>query len=87
MSMLNISEQIQVGFAGGRLCLKQGMEEMMCLSYCSYLAVDVLLKTYRVHHALLAMEPLKQNQSSSGIKWNKIPSSSAFQAVTPALQQ
>lgn len=51
MSMLNIPEQIQVAFAGGRLCLKQGMEQMMCLSYCSYMASDPLLKTHMVHHA------------------------------------
>lgn len=51
MSMLNISEQILVGFAGGSLCLKPGMEQIRGLSYSSYMAADPLLKTHIVHHA------------------------------------
>lgn len=51
MSILNISEQILVGFAGGRLCLKPGMEQIRGLSYSSYMAADPFLKTPMAHHA------------------------------------
>lgn len=47
--MLNISEQIQVGFAGGRLCLKQGMGEMMCLSFVHiWLLIPSLKHTWSI---------------------------------------